>query len=214
MSVAAGSNAKTESRKQKDIPGVTRPMTYEEYLAGPEEMARYDIIDGFKVYHTYGVKGLPNPTRDHQRVQGNLFVPLRAYEKAARRGQALTALCDVLVRRNPMRTRQPGLLFISNERLAQNPPPDDPAPLSPAPELVIEILSPSDNRRVRTAKIADYCSVGVEECWLVSMEAETVEVLRLAPQGAEMVAVYGNGQTVVSVAFLELTVAVNDIFSE
>jgi hypothetical protein len=29
-----------------EVPGVTRPMTYEEYLASPEEMARYDILGG------------------------------------------------------------------------------------------------------------------------------------------------------------------------
>ena len=33
-------DAQKPKRKQKDIPGITRPMTYEEYLASPEEMRR------------------------------------------------------------------------------------------------------------------------------------------------------------------------------
>ena len=213
--VRTESAKKTRVRKPKDIPGITRPMSYEEYLAGPEEMARYDIIDGWKIYRKYGAKGLPNPTREHQRTQGNLYTEFRAFEKTVRVGQVIQPPCDVLVRTTGApRTRQPDLLFISSARLAQNPPPDDPAPLSPAPELVVEILSPSDTRRVQTAKIADYISVGVHECWLVSMEAETVEVLSLTSGQAETIAVYGRGQTVASTAFLGLTVAVDTIFAE
>ena len=206
---------KVRVRKAKEIPGITRPMSYEEYLAGPEEMARYDIIDGWKIYRKYGAKNLPNPTREHQRTQGNLYTVLRAFEKSSRVGQVIQPPCDVLVRSGGTpRTRQPDLLFISNERLARNPPPDDPAPLSPAPEFVVEILSPSDTRRVQTANIADYLAVDVRECWLVSMEAETVEVLQLTDDGAQTMAVYGRGQTVVSVIFPALTADVNIIFAE
>lgn len=206
--------AKKRVRKPKDIPGVTRPMTYEEYLASPEEMARYDIIDGYKVYYTWGEKRLPNPTRDHQEVQGNLYVAFRAVAQASGQFKVIQAPCDVLVRTNPTKTRQPDLLLISRERLALNPPSSDPAPLSPAPELVMEILSPSDTRRVRLAKVADFSAVDVRECWLVSADAETVEVLRLSPdREPETVAVYGHGQTVASLTFAGLGVAVNDIFA-
>ena len=203
-----------KARKSKDIPGITRAMTYEEYLASPEEMARYDIIDGFKVYRKYGAKKLPNPTREHQRILRRIARPMEDFEARTHAGEMIVSPCDVLVRRNPTRSRQPDLLFISSERLAQNPPSDDPEPLSPAPELVVEILSPSDTRRVQAAKIGDYVSVGVLECWLVSPEAETVEVLRLSPEGAETVDVYGRGQTVASITFPELTIPVNDIFTE
>ncbi len=44
MIVSAEPKVAGRSRKPKDIPGVTRPMTYEEYLAEPEEMRRYDIL--------------------------------------------------------------------------------------------------------------------------------------------------------------------------
>lgn len=197
----------------EDIPGITRPMTYEEYLASPEEMARYDIIDGWKIYRRYGAEQLPNPTRDHQRLQGNLYISFRAFGKTSRMAEAILPPCDVLIRSKPTRTRQPDILLISNERLAQNPPSSDPAPLSPAPELVVEILSPSDTRRVQQEKIADYCAVGVRECWLVNRSAETVEALRLSPEGAETVAVYEIGQTAASAYFVGLTVPVEFLFT-
>jgi Uma2 family endonuclease len=48
-----------------------------------------------------------------------------------------------------------------------------------APQLVIEVLSPSETRKEVVEKLRDYESIGVEEVWLVSPEARTVEVLGL-----------------------------------
>lgn len=198
-----------------DVPGVTRPMTYKEYLASPEEMARYDILDGWKVYRLYGDKQLPNPTRMHQEVAINLVELFRAFQKDAKTGKIIVAPCDVLVQVSPrLRTRQPDLLFISAEHLAQNPPSDDPAPLSPAPELVVEIVSPSDRPAVLAAKIADYKSVDVREVWVVRTETRTVEVVRLSADEIETVGTYGPGEVAVSVAFDGLTADVDGIFAE
>jgi Uma2 family endonuclease len=48
-----------------------------------------------------------------------------------------------------------------------------------APELVVEVLSPADTRSERAEKLRDYESLGVPEVWVVSPEAQTVEVLLL-----------------------------------
>ena len=101
---------------------------------------------------------------------------------------------------------------MSNERLALNPPPSDPSPLSPAPELVVEILSPSDTRRVQSGKLADYAAVDVRECWLVSPEAETAEVLENTNGRWQTAATYGHGEEAASVTFPGLKVAIDDIF--
>ena len=76
----------------------------------------------------------------------------------------------------------------------------------------MEVLSPSDTRSIRLGKIADYCAVDVKECWVVSPEAETVEVLRLTPEGPERAALYGSGETLQSLTFPDLTLALDDIF--
>lgn len=196
-----------------DIPGITRPMTYEEYLSGPEEMARYDILDGWKVYRLYGEKQLANPTRDHQRLQGNLYSLMRAAAQTTKLGQVLMSPCDVRISLRPLRSRQPDILLISPYRLAQNPPPDDPAPLSPAPEIVVEIVSPSDTASILAAKIRDYQSVDVQEIWILRSKARTIEVRRLTENTAETAGVYGLGETAVSEAFPGLSVSVSDIFS-
>ena len=85
-------------------------------------------------------------------------------------------------------------------------------PLDPAPELVVEVLLPNETDHSREGKIMDYCTVGVNECWLVSPEADTVEVLRLTLDGPEREALYGLGETLQSLTFPDLTLALDDIF--
>ncbi len=197
-----------------DVPGITRPMTYEEYISGPEEMARYDIIDGWKVYRLYGDNLLPSPTRKHQRILGRLLRHFQDYEEASGRGEAVIAPCDVEITYQPLRSRQPDLLFISRECLEQNAPSDEYASLSPAPELVVEIVSPSDTASVLAAKIADYRAVNVREVWIVRSGDQTVEVMRLSAEQTEATDVYSPGDVAVSQVFPGLAVPVGSIFSQ
>ena len=188
------------------LPPPATLLTYEAYMAEGEINLRYDIIDGVRI--------LTNPTRRHQTLLLNIAEAFRSYERKEREGCAVIAACDVLITRVPLRTRQPDVLFMSNARLAQNPPSDDPAPLSPAPELVVEILSPSDTRSVLTDKLRDYGRVDVRECWVISPRTQTVEILLWDGQDWQSVATCGTGQEVASVTFSGLTVSVETIFAE
>jgi Uma2 family endonuclease len=183
------------------------PLTYEAYLAEGEVMKRYDILDGLRIYMT-------NPTRRHQRFLRAIARRLEDFETQYGRGLCLVAPQDVLIRRSPLRTRQPDVLFISHEQLAKCAPETDQQPLLAAPELVVEILSPSETARTRAEKIRDYCSVGVRECWVVQPEARTIEVLRLSTSGAESVVVAGTGDDIRSVTWPELSLAVAQVFGE
>ena len=174
-------------------------------MAEGEIRKRYDIIDGMRIFMT-------NPTIGHQKVQGNIYRGMYAWRLISRAGEVVQAPCDVLIQRSPLRTRQPDVLVISNDRLG-NRDLDDPSPLDPAPELVVEILSPSDTRSVLDGKLADYVRVGVQECWVVQRRAPSVEVLRLTLQGWISMAAYASGDTVQSITFPTLTLAVADVFA-
>jgi Uma2 family endonuclease len=182
-------------------------MTYEDYMAEGEVFKRYDIIDGVRIFMT-------NPTRLHQDYLLNLGELLRQYQRLMKSGRTYIAPCDVLIRRDPLRTRQPDVLFISHEQPKKCAPRDNPTPLEATPELVIEILSPSETRRARLEKLRDYASIGVKECWIVSPQAETVEVLTLTGEGLERIGIYGAGQEVSSTSLPGLVVKVDDVFAE
>lgn len=185
-------------------PTPNKLLTYEDYMSEGEVNQRYDIIDGVRIFMT-------QPTDRHQDIVLNIAELLRGYQRKARTGKAMIAPCDVQITINPLRTRQPDVLFISRERYGVRSA-DDAHPFSPAPELVVEVLSPSDTRSVRLGKISDYCAVGVRECWLVSPQAETVEILRITRDGAEHTAFYGADQTLQSITFPDMTLALDDIF--
>lgn len=180
-----------------------KTLTYEDYLSEGVVYGRYEIIDGVRRF-------MSNPTPLHQEIAMTISEHLRAWQKRTKRGRTFMAPRDVLVSRNPMRTRQPDVLFISNERIGGQPL-SEPAPFGQAPELVVEVLSESDTRQMRFAKIQDFCAIGVNECWLVSPETESVEVLRLTLDGPEREAFYGLGEMLQSLTFPDLTLALDDI---
>lgn len=174
-------------------------------MAEEESNLRVDIVDGEKIFM--------NPTGEHQDILLKLAMLLYAYQQTSGKGKVRVAAADVFIRHSPLRTRQPDVLFMSNRRIALNPPRTDPAPLNPAPELVVEIISSSETASRFNDKIRDYCTVDVEECWKVMPDTQTVEVLRLSRSGSTSVQTYCTGEIVQSITFSDLRVAVADIFA-
>ena len=179
-------------------------VTYEEYLAEGETLGRYEIVDGVRQYMT-------NPASVHQLIMRNLNRILESYEDESGTGIALMAPCDVVVARDTLQVRRPDLLYISFERWGDREF-SDPSALEAPPELVVEILSPSEYRRQIDLKTAQYASAGVLECWLVSPEAETIEVLDLGADGVTRTGIFAPGDVFRSLVFPDLEVTVSQVF--
>ena len=183
-----------------------RTLTYEQYMTEGEVCARYDIVDGVRIF-------MPGATWRHQRVADNVLQALRSYERASGAGLAVSAPFDVMVQRTPLRTRQPDVLFISRARLAQAGGVPEEGVLEVAPELVVEVVSSRETARIVQDKINDYAAVGVSEVWLLRSAAQTVEQLRLTPAGAQPVGSYSAGAEITSLAFPGLVVPVSGMFA-
>lgn len=151
----------TVAEKQKTI-------SWEEYLSLP--LTHYEIMDG-------EIKELPSPSVRHQRVSGKLFRHLLEQGEEKGYGILLDAPLDVLISRNPLRTRQPDLLFISKERGGVEETLILQDRIEIAPDLVVEILSPSDTATEWRGKLQDYARLGVRELWAVDPQDASVEVL-------------------------------------
>jgi Uma2 family endonuclease len=189
------------------VPALTNELTYDAYMAEPTVYGRYDIVNGVRIF-------MPGATWDHQEIALNLGELLRGYARSSGVGKVNIAPFDVLIRRFPkMQVRQPDVLFVSFDRLAQIGGRPVKGPLAVAPELVVEIISDSETQRILGDKLADYVSIGVDECWVVRLDAGTVEVLALTPGGAKSVASYGDGEEVQSVVFAGLSVSVADVLA-
>jgi Uma2 family endonuclease len=84
--------------------------------------------------------------------------------------------------------------------------------LEMSPDLVVEILSPSNTRRDIENKLDDYRSLGVLETWLVSSEAETIEIVQLATDEAATGAVFGVDGVLRSEALGGFSLPIREIF--
>jgi Uma2 family endonuclease len=186
----------------------TRKLTYEDYLATPEMRCRYEIIDGEMIM-------APRPLPIHQWVAANLFRALDPFVRERRLGVLLFAPLDIVIRRAPLRTRQPDLLFLSAARsgIIGGAQLRRFQLLEQAPDLVIEILSPTNTRREIADKLEDYRSIGVRECWIVSPEAQTVEVVRLSPEGTQTLGIFGTGMTLRSEVLEGFALSVEEVFA-
>jgi Uma2 family endonuclease len=185
----------------------TKKLTFDEWQALPETKQRCEVVDGVLVMP-------PSPLDDHQWIIGEIFALLREFVVRTGSGLVLMAPRDVLIRREPLRVRQPDILFLSAERtgVVGRPGPGRRIPLEIAPDLVVEVLSPNNTRREMEEKLADYSSIGVLESWLVSPQAETIEVLLLTAEASTIVATFGIGDTLRSDVLPGFTLPIADIF--
>ena len=183
-------------------------LSYKDYMMLPETMRRYDIINGEVIM-------APSPTVFHQLLVRNLSYALHRHVTEKKLGHVLFAPLDVQISEEPFHTRQPDVLFISTERSGFTTRESllGVQLLDVAPELVVEVLSSSDTRKGIQEKLADYQKIGVQECWLVSPEAETVEILKLESDSVERLGIFGIGDEIRSEVLPELTLQVNEIFA-
>ncbi len=144
-----------------------RTIGWEEYLNLP--LTTYEIIDGEVIEPA-------TPTLRHQNVLSELLVRLRLFVKERGLGQVFPAPFDLVIRRQPLRTRQPDLFYLSYARAGNLDALLDQSRLEFAPDLVIEVLSPSDTLRMWRDKLHDYYTLGVPEVWLVDIEQGEIEV--------------------------------------
>ena len=185
-----------------------KKITLADYLLMPQLNQPYEIIDG-------EMMPSPAPTLAHQIIGANVFSPLSQYVKTKGLGVVLFAPVDIILQRDPLRTRQPDVLFIHKDNLPGTSLDDleELQLLEITPDLVVEVLSPSDTKKVLVGKLADYQRIGVKECWLVSREAHSVEVLRLSVEKSERAGLYGLGETVCSEALIDFRLTVDAIFA-
>jgi Uma2 family endonuclease len=101
-------------------------------------------------------------------------------------------------------------MFISNARRFII----GPQVIEGGPDLVIEILSPSNTRRDLKEKLRDYQSIDVREAWVAATQGQTVEVLQLSSERIERSGLYGLGDRIVSQVLCELQLIVDEVFPE
>jgi|SRR5665213_955358 len=141
-------------------------LTYEEWLRLPEVEGVEEVVNG-------EIVKIPPNKIVHADIVENLADLLKA-QLDRRTVQVRISTFGLVIRREPLSTRVPDIaVFIRSNVVEED------GYIHSAPELVVEVLSPANTRSERAGKLRDYEILGVPEVWVVSPEAQTVEVLLL-----------------------------------
>lgn len=138
-------------------------LTYEDINALPEESR--ELIAGELILTA-------SPSTRHQLAVGEVFNRLHNHSKQ-HGGVALTAPYDVKF--SDVDVLQPDVLYVRAENLARIEEPY----IAAAPDLVVEVSSPSTRQLEHLRKRELYERYGVPEYWLVDLEVERIEIYRL-----------------------------------
>ena len=187
------------TRQRSDTePEPKSKLTYEDYMKTSDD-ERWELIDGVLIE-------MPSPTVPHQRVGALLGAKFVVFVLNGGLGEVFHAPIDVVL--SDTVVVQPDLVFVSNERahIIEH------SNIQGAPDLVVEIRSPSTAGHDEVTKRALYERYGIPEYWMTDPEAQTVNVLLLGENGYEVVGTYNRGDTLTSPTLEGFSLTLDDIF--
>ncbi|MGH9225043.1 MAG: Uma2 family endonuclease [Acidimicrobiales bacterium] len=153
----------------------TRPrqLTAENLYAFPDDGTRYELVKGeLSVMAPSGF--------EHGDISGVVVVRIGSFVLERRLGRILTADAGFILARDPDTLQAPDVAFVRADRI---PPPEDRRRFAElAPDLVVEVVSPSDRPGDVTAKALRWAQAGVKLVWVIHPEERTVAVYE--PGGA------------------------------
>ena len=156
-------------------------LVYDDLAHFPDDHLRRELIDGELIV-------TPVPRTRHQQVVAVLAARLFAYQEA-QGGLVLPAPTDVLFANDTV--LEPDVLFVARANLDRM----GECFVDGAPDLVVEVSSPSTRHLELVRKRDVYERFGVPEYWFVDLEAERVEVYRLVGERFAPPALHVRGAT-------------------
>jgi len=133
-------------------------MTLEEFARLPRDGARHEMSAG-------ELLTLPVPKSLHSRIVSVVLDALPAVDAFPGAGYILSS--------DPLTIRQPDVSVISRERIRAA---DPDSYFEGAPELAIEVVSPSDFAEDLDIKTKQYFQAGAQQVWILYPKTQTVHV--------------------------------------
>jgi len=144
-------------------------LTADELLALPENGCQYELVQGRLVAMS------PSSSKPAI-VGGNVHAEINVFVKQHRLGICGGADWGFRLFTDPDTVRAPDCAFVRGERVPTTGVPDGFWP--GAPDLAVEVLSPSNRPGEMFAKVEDYLNAGTRLVWLIDPEAREAHVFR------------------------------------
>ena len=129
----------------------TQPMTAEELLNMSDDGFRYELIRG-------ELKKMSPAGQTHGKYSWSVAFSLGGHIEANRLGRMYIADTGFILATDPDHVLAPDVAFVSNERMRQIGETDGFA--RGAPDIAVEVISPSDRYTEVDQKVSDYLEAG------------------------------------------------------
>lgn len=144
-------------------------MTADELLALPRGEFRYELVNG-------ELKKMSPAGQKHGRITVRLTEPLAKHVRDHQLGQVYAAETGFKLKSDPDTVRAADIAFVRRERLEVLGETESYWP--GAPDLAVEVNSPSDTVREVEKKVIEWLEFGSRLVWVVSSKLHTVTVYR------------------------------------
>jgi len=173
--------------------------TYDDYRTLPDDGKLHQIIEG-KLYMT------PVPTPEHQDILLNLATSIRDFAKKHRLGKVYTAPIDVILSMTDV--IQPDIIFVAKDRLRIVTEKN----IVDAPDLIIEIISPSTESIDRNKKFSLYEKHGVKEYWLADPARKEIQQYLLKESSYHLTSTSAAAQKLSSEVLAGFSITPSEVF--
>lgn len=154
--------------RRNPYPGTATVKDVERIQA--EEKRYFELVDGVLVEKAMGYR---------ESVLAMVFIwHFQNYSRSHRRG--MIAGPDGLLQLIPKLVRGPDASFTFRDSVEGGKVPTAPVPLL-VPDVVVEVMSPSNTRREMERKLGEYLSAGVRLIWYVYPEERVVDIYAASP---------------------------------
>ncbi|MBI3741330.1 MAG: Uma2 family endonuclease [Chloroflexi bacterium] len=174
-------------------------LNYADLQLFPNDGKRHELIDGEHIM-------TPAPETKHQDTVGNLFALFRGFVRQNKLGRVFVAPVDVVF--SEYDVIEPDIVFVSANRKQIITKTN----IRGAPDLVVEILSPSTKEIDRKTKFKLYEKYGVREYWIIDPDAETIEIYALRAEGYVLFQKFSRGDSVRSDVLSGFACMVDELF--
>jgi len=141
------------------------PLTLEDFARLPGDGARHEMNAGELIT-------LPPPKSAHSRLARTVFVALHdLLQKEGLREAFMEA--GYVLSRAPLTIRQPYVSVLSKARIQETP---EDSYFEGAPELAVEVVSPSDAAEELEIKVWQYLNAGAKQVWVIYPRSQDVHV--------------------------------------
>jgi Uma2 family endonuclease len=135
-----------------------------------------EVVDGEIIY-------TPPAKLAHARISQRLTAALTRLLPEADY-EVFTGSHGIVIAERPLTCRNPDITVCERKSLVEKD-----GYLRSAPQLVVEVISPSETRRMTERKLQDYESIATPEVWIITPPQRSVEVFQLQEERLDRVAI-------------------------